>query len=997
MTTSRLIPVILLLGAGASAQTLLTPDSHITAQMAGGGEDRYRLTLAPGEFAAVAVEQQGIDVVVSVFDANARPIADYDSESRAFGRENVGLVSDVATTYELRVHARYPRSAAAFYTISYAAPRTATEANRALFQAHVLFTQAIAANTAGKGEEALKLAEQAAVMARQGEEPEGAYYGEALWRWAAFLRTRGDYRKSMEIAGRAIAVTEKAVGHDCPLMAMLVGLEGELYLDQNDLIHAEPLIEEELAITERTLGPNHPRVPGCLMDLGLLYKAREEPERAVPMLRRALDIAEQTMAPGEFTVMALSNNLGDLYTILGDYAHAVPLLESALEMIEKKYGRDHPYVTNPLQNLGSIARKERQYSRALELYTRAEAVREKSMGARHPQTLALLLNIGNVYTSQRDYAKALDFDQRALDGLTAAVGPYHNLTVLALGNLARTYAAAGDAERAIEFEARYDAAQEKNIAMNLELGSESEKLSYLEAVAPHTDRTISMCIGLAPGNLQACDLAATALLQRKGRALDAASASVASLRQRLDEGDRRALDNLAETNRKLATLTLNGPGKLAGAEYDQQVQGLQGAREKLEREISGRSAQFRAETLDVSLAAVQAAIPAGAALIEFTVYRPFDFRGEDEDAALGEPRYAAYVLRHEGHALWSDLGPLSAIDGAIGRWREALRDPRRDVRPQGRALYAKLIEPLHGALGTASRWLISPDGELNLVPFEALVDARGLYVVERRPVAYLSSGRDLLRLQVVRASRGAPVIVADPQFDSEASLKPAPAAGARPAQRSVTSAGDLRGLYFAPLDGTAEEAKAIQSRFADAIALTGSRASKSALMKVDAPRILHIATHGFFLEGNAARKIENPLLRSGLALAGANRVKSGDESGILTALEASGLNLWGAKLVTLSACDTGVGEVKNGEGVYGLRRAFMLAGAETLVMTLWPVSDYATREVMTDYYGGLQRKLGRGDALRAAQLAMLHRSGRRHPFYWAAYIESGEWRGLSGN
>jgi CHAT domain-containing protein len=142
--------------------------------------------------------------------------------------------------------------------------------------------------------------------------------------------------------------------------------------------------------------------------------------------------------------------------------------------------------------------------------------------------------------------------------------------------------------------------------------------------------------------------------------------------------------------------------------------------------------------------------------------------------------------------------------------------------------------------------------------------------------------------------------------------------------------------------------------------------------------------------------IANPLLRSGLALTGANGPQGASDDGIITALEAANLNLWGTKLVTLSACDTGVGEVRSGEGVYGLRRAFVLAGAETLVMSMWPVSDYVTREMMTSYYRGLQAGLGRGDALRQAQLAMLARSNRRHPFYWASFIQAGEWANLAG-
>ena len=147
---------------------------------------------------------------------------------------------------------------------------------------------------------------------------------------------------------------------------------------------------------------------------------------------------------------------------------------------------------------------------------------------------------------------------------------------------------------------------------------------------------------------------------------------------------------------------------------------------------------------------------------------------------------------------------------------------------------------------------------------------------------------------------------------------------------------------------------------------------------------------------SASAKVANPLLRSGLALAGANLHKNGDDDGILTAMEASGLNLWGTKLVTLSACDTGLGEVKNGEGVYGLRRAFVLAGTESLVMSLWPVSDYVTREMMTAYYTGLRQGQGRNAALRQVQLSMLKRKEREHPFYWASFIQSGEWANLDG-
>ena len=214
----------------------------------------------------------------------------------------------------------------------------------------------------------------------------------------------------------------------------------------------------------------------------------------------------------------------------------------------------------------------------------------------------------------------------------------------------------------------------------------------------------------------------------------------------------------------------------------------------------------------------------------------------------------------------------------------------------------------------------------------------------------------------------------------------------------------------------------MKALLSDATVLTRNEATETALKKAMAPEILHIATHGFFLEpakresGNPApttsqrlllqqtplyapltgQLADNPLLRSGLGLAGANLLRGGNDDGILTALEVSALNLWGTKLVVLSACDTGVGEVRSGEGVYGLRRALILAGAETLVMSLWPVSDQGTRDLMIAYYKSLQSGEGRSEAMRQVQIRMLADPERRHPYYWASFIVSGAWANKEG-
>jgi CHAT domain-containing protein len=330
-----------------------------------------------------------------------------------------------------------------------------------------------------------------------------------------------------------------------------------------------------------------------------------------------------------------------------------------------------------------------------------------------------------------------------------------------------------------------------------------------------------------------------------------------------------------------------------------------------------------------------------------------------------------------------------------------------------------VMEPVRRLVGASKRLLVSPDGALNLVPFAALVDERGKYLVESYEIQYLTSGRDLLRL-VARRGGALPVIVADPDFGTgpggaERGLELAGAASSAPA------ASDLSRVFFTPLPGTAEEARAL-SRLMAARVLVQGEATEAALKQVVAPGILHIATHGYFLEravtgpasnererdivyegdfkhGSAEARgdlVEDPLLRSGLGLAGANLRRSGTgEDGLLTALEATGLNLWGTSLVVLSACDTGIGQVKTGDGVYGLRRALVLAGAETTMMSLWPVSDAGTRDLMVEFYAKLRAGIGRSEALRRTQLEMLGDPARRHPYYWASFIQSGAWGPLA--
>jgi CHAT domain-containing protein len=417
---------------------------------------------------------------------------------------------------------------------------------------------------------------------------------------------------------------------------------------------------------------------------------------------------------------------------------------------------------------------------------------------------------------------------------------------------------------------------------------------------------------------------------------------------------------------------------------------------RLQDLLSRRSAEFKATTQPIDLDAIQSLLPNNAALIEYARYQAVDFTLTPEQQ-WGDDRYVAYVLTSNGDIQAVDLGATADIDLLIADLNVALQNPNvglEQVKEAAHALESVVLAPLRPSLASADHWLISPDGALNLVPFEALVDKNGQFLVDQITTTYLTSGRDLLRLQVPSPAQQPPLLLADPIFNQPGQE---PVIAQTPTTRS-TSFADVRQALIPSLPETLVEAEAIQAMLPQAQLLVGAEATEAAIKQVQRPSILHIATHGFFLGANPDEtpSIDNALLRSGLLLSGFRLGQSGGtEDGMLTALEVAGLDLFGTQLVVLSACDTGQGDTTVGEGVYGLRRALVLAGSQSQVISLWQVQDDTTKDLMVDFYTRLMDGEGRSEALRNARRAMLLDEQTAHPYYWASFIQSGDWRPIT--
>jgi CHAT domain-containing protein/Tfp pilus assembly protein PilF len=863
-------------------------------------------------------------------------------------------------------------------------------------------------NATGAYTKAEPLLQRALATREKALGPEHLDTANALSNLASLYHAIGVYAKAEPLLQRALAVVEKALGPEHPRTAGALNNLAVLYSNAGAYTKAEPVYQRALAISEKSLGPEHPDTALALNNLAGLYRQTGAYTKAEPLYQRALAISEKALGPEHPATATALNNLAGLYRATHAYTKAEPPLQRALAIREKTVGPEHPHTASALNNLAMLYSHTGAYTKAEPVYQRALAISEKALGPEHPDIALVLNNLAALYHATFAYAKAEPLFQRALAIREKALGPEHPDTAKALNNLAGLYHATGAYTRAEPLYERAQVIEENNTARFLPSVSERRKQAYLEQRLSTVYANVSS--SLASPTARSKVLGLTSVLQYKGRVLDAVSDGVARLRRSVAPKDLALFDQLSDVAQRFSTLASRGLGNLSPEAYRQRLDALAGEQEQLQTELSSRSALLRQAVTPISLEGVQRAFPADAVLVEWFRYSPFDPKAK-YSSPWDAPRYVAYVLKHTGEPVAIDLGAAQPIEDLVAEFRTALSDPASTYfKEVAKDLSEKLITPLRPHFAQNERLLLSPDGALNLVPFAALSDEAGEYLVQHFEITYLTSGRDLLRMDTEPPPRGTAVVLANPNYGQPPSGGPPVDSGFEPTRSADL---DRSGLVFTPLPGTAAEATALQNllKLDAQNVLTNDRATEAKLRQLHGPRIVHMATHGFFLNDlqvrAALRRVgfdsetlplplsENPLLRSGLALAGANARQSGaTDDGILTAAEAAQLDLLGTQLVALSACETGVGTVQAGEGVYGLRRALVLAGAQTQLVSLWKVADAATQELMVDYYQRLLKGEGRSGALRAAQKAIMAKPARQHPCYWASFIPIGDWTPL---
>jgi CHAT domain-containing protein len=752
---------------------------------------------------------------------------------------------------------------------------------------------------------------------------------------------------------------------------------------------------------------------------------------ALKQYEEALTIRRMALPPDHEDYVATLNNIAVLLKTIGKWAEARPFYEEALQNTLRAYGPNHIRTATAFANTGTFLHTIGELELARDYLRKSLAIQQRTGGGDQPGLGSTLHNLASLLTDMGEFALARQHFKAALARIRSAQygQPWQEASTLRA--MAWLHEKQADHSGALSLLQEAGRVQDSILGNAFAAGSERQRKASVifPFVVLHELLTV-VCQHFASDPGAVC-AAFEVLLRRKGIIAEALAAQRDGVLGNRHPELRPALAALSACRAEIARLSLDGPGATDLAEHQRRIARLHETRERLEADLAQSIPEIRlAESFrTVDVAAVAAAVPAGHALVEFARFSVCSFRGRAQVEDSRTMRYLAFVLRAgepESLQLF-DLGDAALIETGVASLRATIgaSSTVRDFGPEekedavhndraARALRQAVFDPVRKAVGDCRRLILSPDGVLNFLPFEILPAEENRLLIDQWHFSYLAAARDILACDSrAGATPSAALVAGDPDYDL-AVESVAAADVQQPEVNDLRSARIRRDLdrgfgRFEPLLKARREAERIAELLGVKEHLDAD-VTKDLVASCRSPRILHLATHGFFLPSSSvaasratlssdrlailSQRAENPLLRSGLALAGANTWRKSQPlpakagNGILTAEDVTGLDLLDTDLVVLSACETGLGTEDFCEGILGFRRSFGLAGARTIVMSLWKVPDDQTQELMVDFYRRILRGTPKAKALREAQLEIKAR--HPEPFFWGAFICQGD-------
>lgn len=860
---------------------------------------------------------------------------------------------------------------------------------------------------------------------------------------------KGDFLAAIPVYRQLLARYRRVLSEWDPRISIVLAELANMHFRLGEFAIARSYCEEALPVIGRAHGEQDLATLKVRILLATSLAKMGENTAAIAQFKQALAIRSSSLPEVHEDTAQLYHGLGMFLVDLGRLAEARRYLERVLAIRNEVLAPTIPSAGSLIALLRTICISQRDFEAASSYSKQALALRQQILLPADDLELAQALNdMGFTTACVGDADKAQSYFEQSLE-MNGHLGVEGDpLTADVLINMAALAATQGDISTAAAKAEQSRQIVQRHLARQLSSLSERDQLLFLS----NNDRFVSqlaLSIGVSGGrNPKIAADSAGWLLNSKGLAQEALARRAMHMRESRDPHLRELADRLQAVRATQARLVLSA------TEYSP-TQSPVNERARLAREeesLSRQIAQVGGATTVIApwipLEDVRDKLAPREVLINISRFqlRKFEKGAMFDDAS--KDYYVAWIIppTGKGRVQIVVLGDALSIDEDIIALRVAINSMYIFEESTGRVkslderahklfnlafirLSVRILHPLVQQIGTATELTISPDSGLWLVPWSALLLSDGRFAVEKYQIRHLVSCRELVApSSSVKPRR--PMIVANPDFDLDPEVArnktSAVLGGGRISDEKVAiESQDLATIrpIATPLPGFENQAKLVTPsllQFAGTkpAVLEGQNALEGLIKAVHSPRVLLFATHGFFdpslaessderrkLEAWAAmsggvpppsgRLPENPLLHCGVLLAGCNqRERSKSEDGILTGMEISSIDLRGTELVVLSACDTGVGEVRVGEGVAGIRQAFQIAGAEAVVATLWPVfTDESTQE-MNDFFENLATGQSKAQSLRNAQLEAISRLKKQYgvapPLSWAGFTITGK-------
>ncbi|HIJ82571.1 MAG: hypothetical protein HW380_2080 [Magnetococcales bacterium] len=833
---------------------------------------------------------------------------------------------------------------------------------------------------------------------------------------AGVLRRKGQLVKAEKMFLDAYERFRRLLGPKHP-STLVAANDFSLTLEEEGLYEtAEPLFRMVYNLSGEVFGPEHPSTLANLNNLAMLYESQGNFEKSEPLYQRAIAAAKKNRGDKHPDTIAFVNNLAYLQMLQGKYDKAGELFVEVLAAWNQTLGEENPKTLKALNNLARTRLSEKKLDVAGPLFEKALRLRTSVLGEKHPDTQRTMLDTGRLLLARGQLDQAKEVLTKTLQLNEETLGQEHPYTFETRNALADVLEKAKDMQGALEMRRQGFMHRNRFLDRVLWVAGANTREGYIRLHRPELDSFLTLLTRMPETGGDVARQALEVSLERKGLLLKISSEvqQIASMGQdpKLAEMSAR----LKTLRKKFTALTLSGPTLQTGVRHLAYLGILEEKIERLEGELGRASQKFRQSIAKVGVDDIISHLPEDSLLVDFFVYH-----SDDKEKLL------AATLTMEGDEPRFSLIPYDNyedIKTLITQFRESIQGEdveEEEMKKVGHDLYSQLWGPIAKEVEAPKKVFVIPDGLLNIAPFNALVNDEDEFLLRAVDLYILQSSRNLIPQELGQA-KGPIFIVAGPDYDSKTNVAAEDLEVLDKRRRSSEmpdamrgASGGMRGLKFDPLPGAEKEGKVIMQTIGhrqswETVFFKKQVAREQVLREITAsPEILHIATHGFFLQPDTTLKKrllkmqrgadlnipppgDNPLLRAGLAFAGINQSApflgevDTDNDGVLTAMEVLGLNLGGTRVAVLSACETGLGEIHEGEGVYGLRRAFNEAGVQTVVNSLWEVSDAGTQALMTLFYGKLMKGTPAHDALRESQIELLDSSEWSNPYIWSAFF-----------